>query len=317
MRRLVDAIGIQGHYFEFKSYAGAPSSYSYLVATLKYNLDRLVATGLPVYITEFDINEESDSIQLANYKIYFPLFWENPGVKGITLWGYMQGDMWKVNGYLIRSNGTERPAMQWLRKYIASPLPPALISPVSTAGEPRNPRLVWHPSASALSYRVQVATTGGFTTTVVDTTVTDTLHQLSPLNANARYYWRVTAANDSGSSSYAVAVFTTGDLIQGVEETSEAPLTFALEQNYPNPFNPGTSIGYTVAGTGHEALGNRRVRLAVYDMLGRQVAVLVDEKKAPARYLVKFDGTHLSSGMYLCRMTAEEFVESRKMHLVK
>ncbi len=320
VRGLVDAIGIQGHYFEFKSYAGAPSSYTYSVATLKFNLDRLVATGLPVYITEFDINEESDSIQLANYKTYFPLFWENPGVKGITLWGYVQGDMWKVNAYLIRSNGTERPAMQWLRTYIASPLPPALISPVSTSGEPRNPRLVWHASASASSYRVQVATTGGFTPTVVDTTVTDTLRQLSPLNANARYYWRVTAANDSGSSSYSsVAMFMTGDQILAVEETREVPPQFALEQNYPNPFNPATTIGYTLpaTGNGQEAVGNRWVRLVVYDMLGKEVAELVNERKAPGSYEVTFNPTGLSSGVYVYRLTAGSSVQSRKMLLVQ
>jgi len=169
VRGLVDGIGIQGHYFEFKSFAGSPSPYSYPVPTLKANLERLTATGLPVYITEFEINEASDSIQLANYKIYFPLFWENPGVKGITHWGYKQGDMWKENGYLVRSNGTERPALQWLRTYVVRPIPPVLVSPVGTT-EPRNPRLVWRTSALASSYRVQVASNSAFSSIVVDST---------------------------------------------------------------------------------------------------------------------------------------------------
>jgi endo-1,4-beta-xylanase len=317
VRGLIDAIGVQGHYFEFKSFAGSPNPYSYSVATLKYNLDRLAATGLPVYITEFDINEASDSVQLANYKIYFPLFWETPGVKGITHWGYKQGDMWKENAYLVRSNGTERPVLQWLRKYIASPLPPALVSPVGTT-EPRNPLLVWRSSVSASSYRVQVATSGSFSPLVVDTTLTDTLSQVAPLAAFATYYWRVSASNDSGPSSYSsVAVFRTGDQIQAVEEAAGQPVRFALEQNYPNPFNPETTIEYSIGAVSSTSPAVSTVRLAVYDLLGREVALLVNETKSPGRYIVRFDGSLLSSGVYLCRLTAGGFSVSRTMCFVK
>ncbi len=120
-RGLVDGIGIQGHYFEFKSAAGATPAYSYSTTTLKSNLDRLAAaTGLPIYISEFDINESDDNTQLQNYQTYFPLFWEDQGVKGITLWGYVQGNIWKPNAYLVRLDGSERPALQWLRTYLSS-----------------------------------------------------------------------------------------------------------------------------------------------------------------------------------------------------
>jgi endo-1,4-beta-xylanase len=311
VRGLIDAIGVQGHYFEFKSYAGAPSSYTYPVATLKFNLDRLAATGLPVYITEFDINEASDSIQLANYKIYFPLFWETPGVKGITLWGYRQGDMWKENAYLIRTNGSERPAMAWLRKYIASPLPPAIVSPVGTSGGARNPILIWHASAFAKSYRTQVSTTSGFSTIVSDTTVSDTTFQLEPLAANTRYYWRVAAANDSGMSSYSNGVaFVTGDQIVGVEPMNETPAAFALQQNFPNPFNPSTRITYDLPGSMH-------VKLSVYDVLGREVATLVNEQQSAGHYSVTFNAGQLPSGAYVYRIRAGTFETSRKLAIVK
>lgn len=117
-RSLIDGIGVQGHYFEFKG-----SSYTYSISTIESNLNRLVATGLPVYVTEFDINEADDNTQVQNYQTYFPLFWENPGVKGITLWGYVQGATWKQYAYLITSNNAERPALVWLRAYIANSLP--------------------------------------------------------------------------------------------------------------------------------------------------------------------------------------------------
>jgi len=108
-RDLIDAIGVQGHYFELRYYAPT---------TLKNGLNRLAATGLPVYISEFDINEEDDDAQLLAYQKYFPLLWEHPGVKGITLWGYQQGAIWQTDAYLIRSDGTERPAMEWLWDYM-------------------------------------------------------------------------------------------------------------------------------------------------------------------------------------------------------
>jgi endo-1,4-beta-xylanase len=338
VRGLIDAIGVQGHYFEFRSFVGAPNSYVYSVATLKSNLDRLAATGLPVYITEFDINEAADTDQLTNYKTYFPLFWETPGVKGITLWGYVQGDMWKENAYLVRSNGTERPALQWMRKYIASPLPPALVSPVGTTGEPRNPRLLWHASASALSYRVEVSATGRFTSTVVDTTVTDTLSQLAPLAANTGYFWRVTAVNDSGPSTpSSVGSFATGDQITGVENPVEVAQEFGLYQNYPNPFNPSTTIRYSVSGRGTaksgtegtEALGANNegsgvlglgsswVKLGVYDILGREVAVLVNEPQPPGEYRVNFNATNLPSGAYFYKLNAGDFTAVKKLVILK
>ncbi|MDD5541531.1 MAG: endo-1,4-beta-xylanase, partial [Candidatus Marinimicrobia bacterium] len=76
-RDLIDGIGIQGHYFEFRSDISSTSQYVYDVNVIKYNLNRLVASGLPVYITEFDIDEPDDANQLAQYQIYFPIFWGN------------------------------------------------------------------------------------------------------------------------------------------------------------------------------------------------------------------------------------------------
>jgi endo-1,4-beta-xylanase len=124
-RKLIDGIGIQGHYFEFRSHIDATSgTYVWSVNTIKSNLDRLAATGLPIYITEFDIDEQVDANQLASYKIYFPIFWNHPAVKGITLWGYINTDVWTSHPYtyLIIENGqVERPALTWLRDYILNP----------------------------------------------------------------------------------------------------------------------------------------------------------------------------------------------------
>jgi hypothetical protein len=90
-----------------------------------------------------------------------------------------------------------------------------------------------------------------------------------------------------------------------------------LEQNYPNPFNPATVIRYAIPGAGGWGLGTSRVRLVVYDLLGQEVAVLVDENKAPGNYEVTFNGAGLASGMYLYRLTADNFVQTRAMLLLR
>jgi len=72
-RGLIDGIGIQGHYFEFRSDMNASNQYIYDINTIKANLNRLAETRLPIYMTEFDIDEPIDSNQLAQYKIYLPI----------------------------------------------------------------------------------------------------------------------------------------------------------------------------------------------------------------------------------------------------
>ncbi len=96
-----------------------------------------------------------------------------------------------------------------------------------------------------------------------------------------------------------------------------APEVPFISQNYPNPFNPTTSIEYTIEGVRGQESGFSVVRLVVYDLLGREVAVLVNERKAPGTYSVQFDASGLASGMYFYRLTAGNFVETRKMAVVR
>ncbi|MTI88250.1 MAG: T9SS type A sorting domain-containing protein [Balneolaceae bacterium] len=88
------------------------------------------------------------------------------------------------------------------------------------------------------------------------------------------------------------------------------PVRYRLEQNYPNPFNPTTTIGYAVPEAGH-------VRLEVFSVLGQRVAVLVDTRKSAGRYQAVFDADGLSSGIYILRMVAGDFVKTSRMTLVK
>jgi endo-1,4-beta-xylanase len=108
---LVDGIGVQGHAFATKP--NIPMSVH------RANLDTLAATGLPIYVTELDIDGPTDAQQLKDFQRIFPVFWEHPAVKGITLWGFRPG-LWrsKQGAYLVRKDGSERSAMAWLRAYV-------------------------------------------------------------------------------------------------------------------------------------------------------------------------------------------------------
>jgi hypothetical protein len=92
---------------------------------------------------------------------------------------------------------------------------------------------------------------------------------------------------------------------------------FRLGGNYPNPFNSATVIQYSLEGPRGQGPGTSDVRLVVYDVHGREVEVLVSERKAPGRYEVQFNASRLASGVYFYRLTAGQYVESRKMILMK
>jgi endo-1,4-beta-xylanase len=120
-RGLIDGIGVQGHGLE-----GTSSS------TIRSNLDKLAATGLPVFVSEYEVERSDDSQQLTIYQEQFPIFWEHSGVQGVTLWGYIEGNIWKSDAYLLHSNGTERPALTWLMEYVGGVTPTPTPTPTPT-----------------------------------------------------------------------------------------------------------------------------------------------------------------------------------------
>ncbi len=118
-RGLIDVIGVQGHAFSTRQ--GAP---------ITQVLDLLGATGLPIQVTEMDIDgnpnnsafvtdAQSDANQLRDLQRVFPLIWQHPSVEGVTMWGWRPG-LWRNDqeAYLVQNNGTERPGLVWLREYL-------------------------------------------------------------------------------------------------------------------------------------------------------------------------------------------------------
>lgn len=117
-----------------------------------------------------------------------------------------------------------------------------------------------------------------------------------------------------GPNSYTTTVSMPLTVVTDVERTGQIPSNFALEQNYPNPFNPSTMIRFSVP-------TSARVTLKVYDVVGRQVAELVDQELSAGVYNYRFDANRLAGGTYFCRMTAtgtqQSFSETKKLVLLK
>ena len=111
-------------------------------------------------------------------------------------------------------------------------------------------------------------------------------------------------APDLGAFEYGMTMPT------NVESSNQIPDEFLLEQNYPNPFNPVTTISYQIPADGH-------VELKVFDLLGREVASLVNSDQAKGKYRIKFDGSNFSSGIYFYQLRTSNFVGTKKLLILK
>jgi endo-1,4-beta-xylanase len=119
---LIDAIGEQGHAFSTRG----------PVEQMVANIDRLTATGLPMYITEMDVDGPPEN-QLIDFQRLFPAFWQHPNIHGITLWGYRDGH-WRTQqeATLVYTAGGEKPALRWLKGYLRGDAP-VVAGPASAA----------------------------------------------------------------------------------------------------------------------------------------------------------------------------------------
>jgi uncharacterized lipoprotein YddW (UPF0748 family) len=198
------------------------------------------------------------------------------------------------------------------------PLSPVLYSPPhATYNVSLTPVFKWFKTNLAASYRFQLATTVQFydTSIVIDQTTTDTtLAVTSPLTPNKNHFWRVCAINTYGTSFWPTGFGFKTTSATDIEK-EEIPTEFDLRQNSPNPFNPVTQIRYTLP-----QLTN--VQLMIYDILGREVRTLVNSEQPAGAYRIEWNGTdtyglQVSSGMYIYRIVAGEFVQTKKMMLLK
>jgi hypothetical protein len=198
----------------------------------------------------------------------------------------------------------------------ATPLKPAIGDSIIAYSNPNLVRFSWKRSTDADNFdtlRYTVRLQGAGVSSGLSTTTTDTSASLAvatSLKADSLYKWWVETSDGHATVVSDTSWFRPSRIILGIKEQGDLPKEFALMQNYPNPFNPTTTIHYDVPRT-------TALRLTVYDVLGREVRTLVNETKQPGRYEVTFNATNLASGVYLYRLQAGSFVETRRLCLLR
>jgi len=190
-----------------------------------------------------------------------------------------------------------------------------------------NPILRWRKINEAVNYALQVSTQSNFSSLYYNnSSVADTFITLQNLSNSTLYYWRVNAKNSAGTSGWSQTFSFTTKYLVGVEEEYQIITEFKLYQNYPNPFNPSTIISYVIPSVEtSRGTSLHYVTLKIYDLLGREIAALVEEYKQPGKYSETFNvktsysaslQKRFASGVYFYILTAGSFSQSKKMLLL-
>jgi Secretion system C-terminal sorting domain len=138
------------------------------------------------------------------------------------------------------------------------------------------------------------------------------LKQSNPSTSSLRSVWFTDANNGTAVGDYGTLLRTTngGITFIGKENNILNPQEFILSQNYPNPFNPVTTINYSIP-------KQSNVKIKVYNILGKEILTLVNETKPQGNYSVEFNANNLSSGVYFYRLSSGQFLQVKKMLLIK
>lgn len=192
------------------------------------------------------------------------------------------------------------------------PKMPVLLSPTDfQTNVGITPRLRWTPATVPAKYQLQLSKDVIINPAkmVVDTVLSDTGFTSPQLLVNTVYSWRVKAFNDYGESNF-TNVFKFKTVVTDVEELVEIPKEFQLYQNYPNPFNPSTKIAFDLP-------KQSKVTLKVFNLLGQEIAELVNKTLSAGKYNVDFNATNLPSGIYFYKLNSDEHVYTKKMILLR
>lgn len=201
---------------------------------------------------------------------------------------------------------------------------PSIVQPL--VGSPQNvtvntlsPKLSWvlpAPTAANTTYELQLAENPNFQDAKTFSSAKSNM-QVDGLVGGKSYFWKVRSKGSNGNTSYysGTGQFKVNSSVTEVEDKGVIPTQFDLSQNYPNPFNPTTRITYSLP-------QNSYVTIKIFDMLGQEIRTLVNNEMNAGKYSIDWNadndlGNKVTSGMYIYRITAGNFVSTKKMVLIK
>jgi hypothetical protein len=311
-----------------------------LVASTSWSDYPPIESGLVWYYEDaFEITKTTnDDIQVIYKKHVDGAGWS-------YLYTFYNGTSWSTPPYIFDNNAQVRPIglsstsndffLTWVktgtpylrfRQFDANPLAPQNLTAQATTDY--HPKLIWNNNTEAdiQKYYVYRSTyNGGYTTpiaTVTHNSATSTQSYIDNAitvprpggEAGAKYYYVVSAVDISqyvsGYSNYIEVTSAYLYWEKRIAENSTVATDFSLYQNYPNPFNPSTKVSYSIKEEGF-------VTLKVYDILGKEIATLVNESKPAGFYEAEFNASSLPSGMYIYKIQSGSFSDVKKMLLTK
>lgn len=192
-----------------------------------------------------------------------------------------------------------------------APSAPVQLAPLHNSYQTtRYPHMEWTAATDPdpgdqISYRIYYGQSDSTMNFVINTN--NTAYDKRSFIDRRAYYWTVAAIDKAGLRTFSdTLVF----YIDSELDVAELPQKYILGRNYPNPFNPRTSIPYAIPEAKH-------VRIRLYDLSGKKVATLIDAYHAPGTYVLEFNAADLPSGIYVYGMESGDFLQSRKMLLMK
>lgn len=217
---------------------------------------------------------------------------------------------WRVKS----NNGGNESEYSEVRNFVSSIEAPILIYPemnddsISVAPEFR-----WFPVDGATKYKIEISRSPQFQENYIvysTDTITVNYHTpVNPLENGKSHYWRVYSMTDEYLGPISeFRRFVTPDLVSVKDD--EIPIKYYLYQNYPNPFNPTTTIKYSLPESGG-------VKIYLLDVLGNNLGELLNSKQKSGVHKIEFNAKNLSSGVYFYRIESNNFVQTKKMILLK
>jgi hypothetical protein len=181
-----------------------------------------------------------------------------------------------------------------------------------TIGGTLTPTFIWNPVPSTSSYRFQISRISNFNQITDSLTLADTQYTIGygKLSNLLTYFWRVCAINQYGTGNWST-IWSYSYLLTGITQNDkDIPKEYKLYNNYPNPFNPTTNVQFSIVNVHY-------VTLKVFDILGRNVATLVNEQLQPGTYEVTWNAQNYTSGVYFYRLQSGDFTDTKRMLMIK